>query len=60
MVIMVKKPDYSRYKSIDLLSLVYGATEHEKELIWAELSRRSHPDSVTGAISNNGPKEKVK
>jgi hypothetical protein len=53
---------FNRMKSTDILTHIGNGTltEQQKEQAWAVLSNRAHTDNITGAISNNGPKERNK
>jgi len=51
--------NYERMRSCELIRIlgIDSLARYEKDRIWAVLYKRAHPDNVTGAISNNGPRE---
>ncbi len=57
---MITMVNYDRMRSCELIRILHIDTlaQYEKDRIWTVLSRRAHPDNVTGAISNDGPKER--
>jgi hypothetical protein len=53
--------EFKRMQSTQIIAIISKLSDYEKTKAWAELSRRTHgKDCITGAISNNGPKERRK
>jgi hypothetical protein len=58
---VVKLADYTRMTTTRIITILSRLSDYEKNKAWAVLSKRAHSkDNVTGAISNDGPKERRK